>query len=333
MRALVLAIAPIPVVAISMAVADWARTDPVVYSARNEVRIADDEAAADGNSLNSEPWEASALLTKQMCKERAEMWRTRLGSDCNVIVRAPFVIAGNLPKRELQYWCRETVEPASNALATTYLVQLPDEPISVLLFSAEESYRSYSQRLFGQERVSIYGYYKPAFRVLTINMATGCGTIVHELTHALLDFDFPNSPLWFNEGIASLYEQCEFIEPSESDADRQYAMRGLDNWRLPVLKQAIRQSRLGSIQSLILKADLHGPDEAVHYAHARYLCLFLQNCGALEDFYAALRTQYEQKPAQHAQNKNSSVEILLALLPDDNIEALDERFRKWVLRL
>ena len=31
--------------------------------------------------------------------------------------------------------------------------------------------------------------------------------LVHEMVHPFMDADFPACPAWFNEGLASLYEQ------------------------------------------------------------------------------------------------------------------------------
>ncbi len=80
----------------------------------------------------------------------------------------------------------------------------------MLVFNGEESYNRYCNALFGDSGISVYGYYKPQLRTLALNLATGGGTLTHELTHALVDFDFPEVPAWFNEGLASLHEQCRF---------------------------------------------------------------------------------------------------------------------------
>ena len=87
----------------------------------------------------------------------------------------------------------------------------------------------------------MYGYYKPQQRTLVMNISTGGGTLVHELTHALIDFDFPLVPDWFNEGLASLHEACHIL-PDES------RIEGLTNWRLPGLQQAVAERRLPSLE-------------------------------------------------------------------------------------
>ncbi len=73
----------------------------------------------------------------------------------------------------------------------------------VWLFTDEKPYAEHSLRIYGDKDVSVYGYYKPDKRVLVMNIGTGGGTLVHELTHALAAFDFPGQPDWFNEGLAS----------------------------------------------------------------------------------------------------------------------------------
>ena len=41
-----------------------------------------------------------------------------------------------------------------------------------------------------------------------MNIDTGGGTLVHEIVHPFIAANFPECPAWFNEGLASLYEQC-----------------------------------------------------------------------------------------------------------------------------
>ena len=40
-----------------------------------------------------------------------------------------------------------------------------------------------------------------------MNIGPGPGTLSHELVHPYMEANFPNVPAWFNEGLASLYEQ------------------------------------------------------------------------------------------------------------------------------
>jgi hypothetical protein len=47
-----------------------------------------------------------------------------------------------------------------------------------------------------------------------------------------MEANFPESPTWFNEGLASLFEHTE---------DSGGHLRGRVNWRLPGLKAAVTQ--------------------------------------------------------------------------------------------
>ncbi len=219
--------------------------------------------------------DASASLAAACDKVSAQL-APRLGAECHTIVRPPFVLAGDLKEEELDGWYRETIGPAMRAMANGLLDTLPDRPITVLLFSGESSYEHYGEKLFGDREVSIYGYYKPRERVLVMNIGTGGGTLVHELTHALVDFDFPKIPDWFNEGLASLYEQCRFYDDRNGPA-----IAGLENWRLPSLQKAIRAGKLRPLESLITGDDFRGRHQGLNYAQARYFCLYLERQGLL----------------------------------------------------
>lgn len=307
----------VPVVAASMAVADWARSDIEVAPCRNDVQISFREGVKRATSDK-----ASDDVLARACAESAEHWASRLGTDCNVVAYAPFVVAGDLPTRELRRQYHETIHPTAQAIHTTYCESKPDAPIVVLLFENEVSYRRHSERLFAQKQVSIYGYYKPSTRTLTINLATGTGTLVHELTHALVDFDFPRIPLWLNEGLGSLHEQSRFIANKHDETLR---IEGLVNWRLPILLTAINEGRLGPIDELVQSGRFRGTDEALNYAYARYFCMFLQQHGNLTQLYTTLRGRIEQ-------DTNGAV-TLRELYPKQSWRDIDRQFRTWVSQL
>ena len=230
------------------------------------------------------------------------------------------MLAGDLDEAELEAWHRETIAPAMLAMSHELLDRLPSQPITVLLFSGESSYNHYAEKLFGDRSVSIYGYYKPSSRTLVMNIGTGGGTLVHELTHALVDFDFSEIPDWFNEGLASLHEQCEFRDGEDGPT-----IAGLENWRLPGLQKAIRAGRLRSLESLLTGDDFRGRQQAMNYAQARYFCLYLQREGLLPKFYRTARRMHADDP--HA------VGALAAVVPDFSWTELDRTFQDWVLTL
>jgi hypothetical protein len=218
----------------------------------------------------------------------------------------------------LDNWYAQTIGPASRAMAHSYFPTIPDKPITVLLFSGEERYAHYARELFGEEGISIYGYYKRGSRILVMNIGTGGGTLVHELTHALVDFDLPDMPDWLNEGLASLHEQCH-IREDESGID------GLENWRLAGLQEAIQRKRLRSLESLVCDNDFRDRDVGVNYAQARYFTLYLQRQSLLEDFIRRFRRDSKDDPL--------ASETVLSTFPGKTWREIDEDFQKWALEL
>src|SRR5258708_27075413 len=110
-----------------------------------------------------------------------------------------------------------------------------------------------------------------------MKVGTGTGTVVHELTHALIAPDFPDVPSWFNEGLASLYEQCSLGRDT---------ITGHENWRLPALQKAIKAETLRPLAELIEDPQFYRDDlVGLNYAEARYLMFYLQEKGQLVRYY------------------------------------------------
>ena len=121
-----------------------------------------------------------------------------------------------------------------------------------------------------------------------MNVGTGTGTLVHELTHALIAPDFPNVPDWFNEGLASLYEQCS-LGPD--------TITGHENWRLPALQKAIQSGKLRPLSELIADDDFRNNERVgLNYAEARYLMFYLQEKGQLRQLLRRVPRPREGRP-------------------------------------
>lgn len=318
-RLLVLVLGPLPIVGLSMALTSWLRPDGPRGLAANEVMRRGSFSSAAAAAEVEPPDEPAAL--EQPCCALAERWRERLGAQCRVVTHPPFVVAGDLTEVNLDDWHSRTIAPAARAMANSYFRSSPSEPITILLFSGESSYNHYADRLFGERDISIYGYYKSLERTLVMNIGTGGGTLVHELTHALVDFDFPQIPDWFNEGLASLHEQCRFRE----DATSGPWIEGVENWRLPGLQRAIRDQKLRSLAALIQEKDFRGRHEGINYAQARYFCLFMQRQGVLPEFYRTFRRNHEKDPR--------GAQTVLGVFPGKTWDELDREYRAWALTL
>lgn len=253
-------------------------------------------------------------VTAAQAAAAAKAAQARLDDSFAVFSTPPFVIAGNMPSDELRKHVQDSIVSPAQALYASYFNARPDKVITVFLFADEKSYRDWARRLFGDANVPYYGYYRHADRTLVMNIATGSGTLVHELTHALIAFDWPTVPLWFNEGFSSLHEQCQV------QSDR---LVGLPNWRLPALQEAIRRNSLTGLEKLPA-GDFYGPDRGMNYAQARYFCQYLQHRGLLRQFYRAYRVA-----AQNGQTFEQVVQTVCG----GNIGQVDQDMRRWVLTL
>jgi hypothetical protein len=195
----------------------------------------------------------------------------------------------------------------------------PARVLEVWLFANAASYEAGVQRLTGEIPDTPYGFYSSRLGGLFMNIATGGGTLVHEIVHPYVEADLPDAPSWVNEGLGSLFEQS---------ADRGGRIVGLPNWRLPGLQEAIRERRLPSFHRMVHTSEREFYDDpsGTSYAHARYLMLWLQERDALIPFVRALR---EGGLARDP----SGWETLLAALGERDMAAFQPRWESWVLGL
>jgi hypothetical protein len=150
-----------------------------------------------------------------------------------------------------------------------------------------------------------------------MNVATGTGTLVHELTHALMKPDFPDVPDWVNEGFGSLFEQCTLAGGK---------IRGLPNWRLPALQRAIKNDELRPLAQMI--QDPHFYDEehvGLNYAQARYLTFYLQEQNKLPAFYKRLRVNHK--------DDDTGLATLKEIIAPRTLDVFEQDWRKWVQTL
>jgi hypothetical protein len=251
------------------------------------------------------------------CRERARRLRAQLEPGDAILVEPPFVIAGKLTEAELAEWHREVILPAAAAMRASYFTRPPDAPVTLILLGDEPSYLRYAGRLAGEPALDYFGYYDSGQRTAVANLAAGEGTLLHELTHALMEFDFPQAPEWFAEGLASLHEQCRLRRDG-------LELVGLDNWRGDELRTSVAEGRLPSLDRLVATGGFRGDEQARNYAHARFLLLFLQSRGDLRTFYRSFRDRSVEDP--------TGLAILKELVEPVSREPLDRSFRRWIAR-
>jgi hypothetical protein len=256
--------------------------------------------------------------TDENLQARAAALRKRYGAHgLSVRVERPFVLVGNEGPRALREHAEGTVRWAVERLERAYFDAPPLDIVEVWLLGDDESYRAYAWSVFADRPDTPYGYFTPEHQALVMNIATGGGTLVHELVHPFIESDFPACPAWLNEGLASLYEQC---------SDRDGQIWGLTNWRLPALQEAIEAGRLPSFTALLstTRDEFYEADPGSNYGQARYLCYHLQEEGRLRAFYRDFRCDAARDP--------TGVATLRAHVGKD-LEAFQQRWEAWVLGL
>ena len=153
-----------------------------------------------------------------------------------------------------------------------------------------------------------------------MNINTGGGTLVHELVHPFMAANFPKCPSWFNEGLASLYEQCH---------DNNGQIWGLVNWRLRGLTRAIENEdyEMPTFKELCGTStyEFYDDDPGTNYAQARYLCFYLQDKGLLNKFYHQFVRDAKKDP--------SGYKTLQTVLGEEDMEEFQEKWTKYVLEL
>lgn len=228
-----------------------------------------------------------------------------------------FLVISNLDERESKKIADETIERAVNGFYNSYFAQKPTDVTVIFLFKDDSSYRKWAKKLFDDDDLSRFGYYKPGSKVMLMNISTGTGTLVHEMTHSLVRYDFPNIRSWFNEGLGSLYERCSLSNNT---------ILGYTNWRLPRLQDAIKSGTYLSLHDLmnINDDDFYGNASDLNYAEARFFCQYLQNTGMLKKFYKAYRDRFDED--------KSGVKFLEALFGKE-LKYIQADFIGWALKL
>ena len=234
------------------------------------------------------------------------------------IVRSepPFAVVGDGSAKQVEARATGTVRWAVTHLEAAYFELPPTHIITIYLFETKDSYERHALELFGEAPDTPYGYYSPSDRALVMNIGTGGGTLVHEIVHPYIESNFPACPSWFDEGLASLYEQS---------AERDGQIVGLTNWRLEGLQEALRAKAVPSFETLCATGrGFYNDDPGSNYAQARYLCYWLQEHGLLHDFYRDFRAAVAEDPTGYA---------TLAKLVGPDMDAFRTRWEAFVLDL
>jgi len=231
-------------------------------------------------------------------------------ADLEYAIEPPFVVWGDGGGKPDTRTVRWTVKQ----LEAQYFSERPKGTYDIFLFDGAESYTRHAKAMFGEEPGTPYGYASSVHKALVMNIATGGGTLVHEIVHPYVAANFDDAPTWLNEGLASLYEQS---------SERDGRIIGLPNWRLEGLQRALARGPIMPFAKLVQTSDaqFRDDDEGLHYAQARYLMQYLQEEGLLQEFvHRALKTQ-------------DAAAALKDTLGEKRWRTLDATWRRWVMGL
>jgi hypothetical protein len=263
---------------------------------------------------------ASAGFTPAAYAQHILQLKKRFAADdgFTVVIARPFVVIGDESVKTVERRATDTVAWAVDRLKRFYFDRDPAQILDVWLFKDKESYERHVEKLFGEKPTTPYGYFSAAHRALIMNISTGGGTLVHEIVHPFMAANFPLCPSWFNEGLASLYEQS-----GEDSA----GIHGYPNWRLPSLQKAIRAERVPTFEALTATTtnEFYRSDPGTNYAQARYLCYYLQEQGLLRKYYRRFKANADKDPTGY--------KTLEEILGTTDMPAFQKKWEAYVLKI
>ena len=240
------------------------------------------------------------------------------GDDFHIVIQPPFVVIGDESAETVRQRSVGTIKWASDRLKQDYFKKDPHAILDIWLFKDKKSYQTNAKGIFGDRPTTPFGYFSSHHGALVMNIATGGGTLVHEIVHPFMASNFPECPSWFNEGLASLYEQC---------GDRGGHIYGYTNWRLNGLQEAIRKKKVPPFKTLCSTTthQFYSEDPGTNYSQARYLCYYLQERSLLVKYYHEFRRAAKDDPGGY--------DTLKKVLGEKDMAAFQKKWDASILKL
>jgi hypothetical protein len=273
--------------------------------------------ALDAGVLADPPQRPEGVAPADYAQHVMELRKKTPSADFHVALAPPFVVVGDESAAVVKMRAERTVKWAVDRLKAEYFKKDPPAIIDVWLFKDKASYDKHTRSIFNDSPSTPFGYYSYEHGALIMNIATGGGTLVHEIVHPFMRANFPACPAWFNEGLGSLYEQ------SEEKAGR---IHGTTNWRLAGLQQAIAKGQTVPFEALTGQSDdaFYG-SKGPNYAQARYLCYYLQENGLLARFYRDFAAAQKEDPTGY--------KTLQKVLGEKDMKDFQKRWESYVMKL
>lgn len=262
--------------------------------------------------------EAAGFTDKDYQQHISKLKRRMPSEKFSIVLEPPFVVIGDEPPATVERRAKGTIRWTVTMLKRDFFKRDPKNIIDIWLFKDKVSYGKNVKAIFGDTPSTPFGYYSHVHQALIMNIATGGGTLVHEIVHPFMESNFPDCPAWFNEGFGSLYEQCR---------EKGGHIHGLTNWRLAGLQKAIRAGRVPSFKELTSTSEyeFYQKDKGTNYAQARYLCYYLQEKGLLVKFYWEFVINQKDHPTGY--------KTLMDVLGEKDMDAFKKKWEAYVLKL
>jgi uncharacterized SAM-binding protein YcdF (DUF218 family) len=262
--------------------------------------------------------QSAAPESTDLDKHIAHLRKRLPSNDFSIVIQPPFVVIGDEPETVVKQRAEGTIKWAVDKLKQDFFTQDPKEILDIWLFKDAASYQKHARLLFNDNPSTPYGYYSRSHKALIMNIATGGGTLVHEIVHPFIETNFPSCPPWLNEGLGSLYEQC---------GEENGHIHGYVNWRLPGLQKAIKAGEVGSFKDLMAMDSnaFYSDSRGVNYAQSRYLLYYLQQKGLLFSFYKQFHARQKTDPTGY--------QTLKSILGERDMALFQRKWERYVLAL
>src|SRR5687767_5236408 len=151
-------------------------------------------------------------------RARADALARRHGREgFTVALAPPFVVIGNEEPERVRAHARavERVVP----LYGRFFQARPEPLLEAWVFRDSASYHKYALELFKvrplrpprdpsshREWIEVAGMYLHERSAVILNIENGDSTLLHEVVHCFVKADFPDAPVWLDEGLALLFE-------------------------------------------------------------------------------------------------------------------------------
>jgi hypothetical protein len=251
--------------------------------------------SADAGALLPEASIDASLARARDIAERLQAARDLFGADVHTrVLDDTFVLAGK-PAALLDR-AGALLDRALPQLYTARFARHDLDPVTVLLFPTDEGYGAYVARFDGNPHD--WGIFNVRTHVIAAKGSGGDAflpTLLHEVVHPIMEADFPRDQVWFEEGVASLFEAPMFAADGSLHVvpknRRQERLRAA--FRSPKERDEVTLPKLFAMDAVTFNARIDGgKDQSRHsrnYALARSFCAWLEEKGKLWEFYRTWR--------------------------------------------